>query len=57
MVEMFDKIIAIFVMYIAFKIIYSIISKLFFNGMKIEKVIKFIVEKFKNRKGEEKDGV
>lgn len=55
--EMFDKIITIFVMYIAFKIIYSIISKLFFNGMKIGKLIKFIVEKLKNRKGEGKDGV
>lgn len=50
--EMFDKIIAIFVIYIVFKIIYSIISKIFLNGMKIGKLINLIVERIKKRKGE-----
>ena len=49
--ETFDKIIAIFVVCIALKIVYSIASKLFFKGKKITNVVKKIKEIRDKKKG------
>lgn len=49
--ETFDKIIAIFVVCITLKVVYSISSKLFFKGKKITSVVKKVREIRKQKKG------
>lgn len=49
--EMFDKIIAIIVVILALKIVYSLSSKLFFKGKKITNVVKIIKEIRDKKKG------
>lgn len=49
--ETFDKIIAIFVVCITLKVVYSISSKLFFKGNKITNVVKKIKEIRDKKKG------
>lgn len=55
--EFLDNIIATIVALIAFKILYSIFSKVFLSGMKFTKFIKFIVNKIRAIKNKKKGGL
>lgn len=53
--EMLDKIIALFVVFIVFKIGYSIVSKFFLKGVKLSRLIKNILDKFREIKSKKKE--
>ena len=52
--EFLDKIIATIVALVALKILYSIISKVFFSGMKFTRAIKYISNKIRVIKNKKK---
>lgn len=49
--EMLDKIIVILAIILFLKIAYSLVSKVFLGGMKIKKIITWVLNKVSKKKG------